>query len=178
MKEYVTFDISYWHRISKDLPPMIMGKKSSDISLDNKLEDRSLAIPSLDKPVDGNDSAKGNFLEEIIGERLNFLSSSISQLEFLHYERIRVSNKIKLRIEYSIMYYKYLIYELDLWPRGYNSVIEKRRIHLERIRNLLGQEKRKEITACWSDILNVTRDLRIVLKEYIELHIRKRIVQK
>jgi len=177
MKEYLPFDINYWLSIKENSLLNNKGKTSSEIDLENILENRQPHNSFTENALKKHNSKDEDLLETIIEERRKFLVKSIGQLDFFHQERIHINSELKYKIDYAIMYYNNLIYDLDLWPRGYNSMIEKRRIHLEKICNTLEQEKRQEKTNCWSDIITVTRDLRVLLKEYVELMIRKRIVQ-
>jgi len=178
MKEYVPFNVNYLIRFSKlkNISSDIAKNIQTDITLDEVLN-RQMNESSLKRSEKENNPEKEDFLETIINERRRFLVGAIKQLGFFHQERKRISDELKYKIDYATTYYKNLLYELDFWPRGYNSMVENRRIHLEKIHNNLEQEKRQEETSCWRDILNVSRDMRSLLREYMELMIRRRIVQ-
>lgn len=177
MKEYIPFDLSYWLKLSKGLSLNKQEEKQPEITLDNFLEARQPSVSKLESLSATNDPENADILESIIEDKRRFLAGLIEQFHFFYQKRIQISIRLHHSIEYSIMYYKYLAYGLNLWPRGYNSAVEKRHIHLEKIRNILEQEKRREDTACWRDLLAVSRDLKTLLKEYMELLIRKRIIQ-
>ena len=177
MKEYVSFDIDYWLSIKENSLLNNKGKMFSKTDLEHILDKRRSHNLFTENTLKEHNSKDEDFLENIIEERRRFLVGEIKKLDFFQKVRLRISQELKYRIDYDIIYHKNLIYELDLWPRGYNSMIEKRRIHLEKIQNTLEQEKRREETNFWTDILTVTRDLRTLLREYVELMIRKRIVQ-
>jgi len=186
MKEYVPFDISYWLRISNNsyasasIPVITPIISLSDITLEKVVESKysqqQTSRLSSSRPCQEKENE--DLLESIIEDRRSFLANSIKQLDAFQKERIRLSSYLKYRIEYYVSYHKTLIYELDFWERGGNSMVEKRRMHLEKISVALRQEKRQEEISCWRDIVMVSKDIRILLKEYIELSIKKRVLQK
>lgn len=175
MKDYVPFDIYYWLRLLRNLKIDYSMKSHSALPLDERLS-KQKELFSIEPTIENNPQ-EDDLLENIIEEKRIFFGKEINKLDLFQKYRLQINFELKYWIDYAIMSYRSLIYNLDLWPRGYNSMIEKRRIHLERICNTLEQEKRREITSCWKDMLTVTRDLRAILREYMELSIRKRIVR-
>ena len=199
MKEYIPFDIDYWKKLVKNsllvniknqnntpseqnLEHILKDKrieksmliKSINENINNKITNKNLISNNNSKNIDVNNK---DFLENIIEERRRFLVREISQLDFFIKEREKISYDINYNIDYAILCYSELIGELDFWKRGYNSGVEKRRMHLEKLCSTLENEKRQEEISRWRDILSVTRDTRILLKEYMELMIRRRIIQ-
>lgn len=176
MKEYVPFDPNYWFSLTGGWKHTSVQKKIDSSELEKALKRITQDEPIKPALKTVSHSQSGDLLESILEARGAFLSQEIGKLKELQGRRIDLSQSIQESIEYALTYHKNIIYELDLWPRGSNSAVEKRRIHLERIRDGLNQEKRREAVSVWKDVFSVNRDLRMVMKEYVELMVRKRLI--
>ena len=163
MKNYVPVDVSYWTKTSKQ------GSQNSH----NK---NSLIIHNSSLPEYKEDG----LLEILIGERERFLEGAINQLNQFSQERKHIDNLNVDDIENKIVYLNNRILDLQFWPMGMHPgtslIVERRRSELEKSIERLEQEKRREKTACWNDLLKVTKDIHVLVKEYVELMIRKHIV--
>ena len=134
MKEYVPFDPNYWFSVKGSWKSMAIKNARPYSELEESIESIVAIKPAQLDSKSNFDSQSGDLLESILEARGAFLSQEIGKLKELQSRRIDLSQSIQESIEYALTYHKNLIYELDFCPRGSNSAIESRRIHLERVR--------------------------------------------
>ena len=171
MKEYIPLDIDYLLKTVKD-------EKQSYKSLERVLENLNPNNSSISNPEESSSKqSSDDVLETILNKRKEFLSDSINQLNSFQQQRLQLSNHLQKSIEYYAMCQTNLILEIKSWNNGDNTAIDMRRGHLEKIRHQLQQEKRNESVQCWRDILKVDREIRELLKGYMELSIKERILK-
>lgn len=168
MKKYVLIDNRYWQYIAKPQVP-VSQRESFYSAVPTDFLDYLRPPPPAEKEAD--------VLESILEERSRFLAGSISQFSFFHKERLRISRNLQDKLDYDIAQNQSLIFELDFWPLGTESIVESRRSQLENIQTSLEQEKRREEVSCWNDLLKVAQDVQSVLREYVELQIRTKLLQ-
>jgi len=121
-------------------------------------------------------NSESNSLEKLLLDKVQSLTTIISQIGSEIQNRKNLSTQISYTIDQQYLYLKSYFLTFDQWELGRNKSIEMRRTRLEQQLQQLHQEKRMEQTQCWKDIAQLNKECRTWFKQYRDLMQRVKIV--
>ena len=163
-------DFSDWYQLEKKLEELLESKEVKDL-----LEDIS-QCPAITRP-DEEIRAVEPF-ESYFSEKLDYLRDTVGQISAEITTRHEFTNKFLYQIDYQIRECAFSLSEFRFWGIGYNTGVDKKRNHLERMLSDLRKERRATELRCWEDIVSLRKDLRDTLSEYKDILRRGRILEK
>ena len=150
-----------WYQLNKQLEELLESRK-----VKNLLEELSY-IPEIAKPPEEIKPTEP--LDIYFGEKLNSLRDTIDQISQENTTRHEFANSFLYQIDYQIRECAFSLSEFHSWGIGYNTGVDKKRNHLERMLNDLRKERRATELRCWEDIVALRKDMREALTEYKDI---------
>ena len=138
-----------------------MGKKPSP--LEKKAEEMFPGYAGKAKPPQRDE---GDFLEEILTEKLTFLREILCDIDRQMHGREALRKDLLERMDYWDAYLGTKLLEIEPWGMGSHKGMDQRRTKLEQEVEALKREKREETRGCWQDIALLKKERRQFYHEY------------
>jgi hypothetical protein len=160
---------SDWYQLNKQAQELLESRKVKDLLGElSQLPDLARA-PEEIKPIEPFDV--------YFSDKLNSLSETVNEISTEIGARHEFANKFLYQIDYQIRECASWLSEFNRWGLGYNTGVDKKRNHLERMLSDLRKERRATELRCWEDIVALRKDLRDTLTEYKDVIRRGRMLQ-
>lgn len=160
---------SDWYQLNKQAQELLESRKVKDLLEELSLVPELARAPEEIKPIEPFDV--------YFSEKLGSLRDTVDQVSAEITTRHEFADKFLYQIDYQIRECASSLSEFDRWGLGYNTGVDKKRNHLERMLSDLRKERRATELRCWEDIVALRKDLRETLTEYKDIIRRGRMLQ-
>lgn len=160
---------SDWYQLDKQLQQLLESREVKDL-----LEELS-QLPGLPGPP--KEIKPVEPFDVYFSEKLSSLKATIDQISEEITTRHEFTDSFLYQIDYQIRECAFSLAEFNSWGVGYNTGVDKKRNHLERMLNDLRKERRATELRCWEDIVALRKDMREALTEYKEIVRRGEMLQ-
>jgi hypothetical protein len=160
---------SDWYQLNKQAQELLESRKVKDLLEELSLLPELARVPEEIKPIEPFDV--------YFSEKLASLRDTVEQVSTEITTRHEFANKFLYQIDYQIRECASSLSEFNRWGLGYNTGVDKKRNHLERMLSDLRKERRGTELRCWQDIVALRKDLRDTLNEYKDVIRRGRMLQ-
>jgi len=161
--------ISDWYQLNKQAQELLESRKVRDLLEELSLLPEFARAPEEIKPIEPFDV--------YFSEKIDSLRYSVQQVSAEITTRHEFANKFLYQIDYQIRECASSLAEFNRWGLGYNTGVDKKRNHLERMLSDLRKERRATELRCWDDIVALRKDMRNTLSEYKDILRRGRLLQ-
>ena len=148
-------------QLTKEIEVVLESKKAQDL-----IEELS-EKPELARPEDRITFFEG--LDDFFTEKLKNLRSTIDDISTEITNRHEFTRKFLYEIDYQITSTACSLGEFKFWGIGYNTGVDKKRNHLERILVELRKKRRATELRAWEDIIALRKEMRGALTEYKDI---------
>jgi hypothetical protein len=160
---------SDWYQLNKQAQELLESRKVEDL-----LEELS-QFPELARAPEEIRAIEP--FDVYFSDKIDSLRDSIQQVSTEITTRHEFAYKFLYQIDYQIRECASSLAEFRHWGLGYNTGVDKKRNHLERMLADLRKERRATELRCWEDIVALRKDLRDTLTEYKDIIRRGRMLQ-
>ena len=160
---------SDWYQLNRQAQELLESRKVKDLLEELSLFPELARAPEEIKPIEPFDV--------YFSEKLGSLRDTVDQVSAEIITRHEFADKFLYQIDYQIRECASSLSEFNCWGLGYNTGVDKKRNHLERMLSDLRKERRGTELRCWQDIVALRKDLRDTLSEYKNIIRRGRMLQ-
>lgn len=115
-------------------------------------------------------------IDLFMGRKKRFAAKSVQEILELIYERQDIKLTMEQGIDNDRCNLGTQLLEIGDWQTGANSQLDKTRNQIERNIMALDQEKRREETACWRDVIRLKGELREAMREFDQEHHKSNLI--
>jgi len=152
------YQFADWYQLNKRLEELLESREVKDLLAELSYLPEVAVPPEEIKPTEP--------LDVYFGEKLSSLRDTIDQISEEITTRHDFASNFLYQIDYQIRECAFSLSEFNSWGIGYNTGVDKKRNHLERMLNDLRKERRATELRCWEDIVAIRKDMRETLTEY------------
>jgi len=161
---------SDWYQLDKQLQQLLESREVKDLLGEFSQPPEVARPPEEMRAIEPFDV--------YFSEKLSSLKDTIDQISEEMTTRHEFAGRFLYQIDYQIRECAFSLAEFNSWGVGYNTGVDKKRNHLERMLNDLRKERRAAELRCWEDVVALRKDMREALAEYKEIVRRGEMLQE